>query len=79
MYYTLVTGDLPADLNPEGLAAMLDKAAEQVRQLDTLHDPESMQFQSFGVRIDHALEADEDPTSPTYDSDRSARGNGEGR
>lgn len=68
MYYTFVTGDLPGDLNPEGLAAMLDKAAERVRELDTLARPESMEFRSCGVRVQHAIEADEDPASPGYDA-----------
>ena len=70
MYYTFVTGDLPGDLNPEGLVAMLDKAAEQVRQLGGLDHPETLTFRSCGVKVEHALELDEDPASPGFDGDR---------
>jgi hypothetical protein len=50
---------------------MLDRAAGEVRELDTLDRPESMQFRSCGVRVEHALELDEDPASPGFDGARS--------
>lgn len=56
MYYSLVTGNLPDDLNPEGVASALERAAEQLRDMPSLRASHSLELKtSVGLEVSHGV------------------------
>lgn len=55
MYYSLVTGNLPDDLNPEGVATMLEAAADQVREMPEMRSNAPMTVKRLGVEVSHGM------------------------
>jgi hypothetical protein len=55
MYYSLTTDNLPDDLNPEGLATILEAAAEQARRMSSVRAAHSMALKSCGVGVAHGV------------------------
>lgn len=51
--YTLKTDPLPEDANPEMVAYLLERAADQVRDAETWDDARSMSGSASGVKFTH--------------------------